>query len=273
MPLHLPPDISGFIGNAALQSDAVADAPCAAYKFRRGTDVFSLKASTPPSAPTGYSVAREADILRWLSGRLGVPELVRAAQHDGYEYMITRAVPGVPLFSLMENEDALVELFLEALRQMQSVAVSDCPFDASASMGRRGYDHLLGNDLIPDDYVLPQWPGPATPADLLPRPMGAVPPENLVFSHGDLGDVNVFVDARDALYFVDLGRGGLADRWLDIASVHRNLREEISARAAAGFLARLGLPDAPAKRQYFGQLDELSWIRRQNQSNGQTRIT
>jgi aminoglycoside phosphotransferase len=195
--------------------------------------------------------------LRWLSGRLRVPELICAEQNEGYEHMITRGVPGAPLSSLMANERAAIDLFLEALRQVQSVPAADCPFDASASARLRELDYLLGKDLVADDYDLLQWPGLATPADLQAHLKATVPPEDLVFSHGDLGDINVFVDAREELYFIDLGRGGRADRWLDITFIHRNLREEISASAAAAFLARLGLPDAPAKREFFEQLDEL----------------
>ncbi|PHV04409.1 aminoglycoside phosphotransferase [Janthinobacterium sp. BJB412] len=257
MPRHLPAEISRFIGDAILHRDAVGESPCPSHRFQRGNDVFFLKTSATPYSPTSYSVAREAEVLRWLSGRLRVPELICTVRHEGYEHMITRAVPGVPLFSLMENEFAMVDLFLEALRQLQSVPVADCPFDASASVRLRQLEHPLGVGRIAEDDDLRLWPELATPAYLQARLRATVPPGDLVFSHGDLGDINVFVGARDELYFVDLGRGGLADRWLDITFIHRNLREEISASAAARFLDRLGLPDAPAKREFFEQLDEL----------------
>ena len=70
-------------------------------------------------------------------------------------------------------------------------------------------------------------------------------------------DANVFVDAHDQLHFIDLGRGGIADRWLDIAFVHRNLRDGVSHNAAQEFLKELGEPDDPEKREFFEQLDEL----------------
>ncbi|QYX48904.1 hypothetical protein K3F43_05170 [Pseudomonas tussilaginis] len=59
------------------------------------------------------------------------------------------------------------------------------------------------------------------------------------------------------MHFIDLGRGGIADRWLDIAFVHRNLREDVSDNAANDFLRGLGEPDECAKREFFEQLDEL----------------
>jgi aminoglycoside phosphotransferase len=144
---HLPPDIARFIGHATPQRDAVGESPCPVHRFQRRNDVFFLKTSAPPYAPTSYSVARETDVLRWLSGRLRVPELVCAAQHEGYEHMITRALPGAPLSPLMSNERAVVDHFHEALRQVQSVPVANCPFDSSASARLRELDYLPGQGL------------------------------------------------------------------------------------------------------------------------------
>lgn len=78
-----------------------------------------------------------------------------------------------------------------------------------------------------------------------------------MFSHGDLCGANVFVDGHDTLHFIDLGRGGSADRWLDIAFVHRFLRKDVSLGAAGEFLTELGEGDDPAKREFFEQLDEF----------------
>ena len=99
--------------------------------------------------------------------------------------------------------------------------------------------------------------GPGHAQDLVARLHATVPQEDLVFAHGDLGDSNLFVDQRDQLHFIDFGRGGLADRWMDIAFAHSALRDDVSAAAAAQFLRQLGLPDAPEKRKFFEQLDEL----------------
>ncbi|KQV87808.1 aminoglycoside phosphotransferase [Massilia sp. Root351] len=252
-----PPAIAGFIGNAVLRRDKIGESPCQVHSFKRGNDQFFLKASPAVFAPTTYSVRREAAIMRWLSGRLNVPEVVLAESSGSHEYMITRAVPGVPLSARIDTGQPVMALFLEALRQLQSVPAAECPFDAGARLRLRELDYLLGKGLIDEDYDLEPWPGLATPQDLVARLHATVPQEDLVFAHGDLGDSNVLVDKRDQLYFIDFGRGGLADRWMDIAFAHRNLREEESEAAAAQLLVSLGMPDAGAKREFFEQLDEL----------------
>jgi kanamycin kinase len=196
---------------------------------------------------------REARVLDWLAGRLNVPEVVLTAKSADGEYMVTRCVPGEPLSARIGAQQPVLDLFLEALRQVQAVPAADCPFDASASFRLRELEYLVANSLIADDYDVEK----CTPQELLVHLHATLPREELVFAHGDLGDSNVFVDARDELYFIDLGRGGLADRWMDIAFVHRNLREEVSEDVAADFLDALDQPDAPTKREFFELLDEM----------------
>jgi kanamycin kinase len=167
--------------------------------------------------------------------------------------MITRAVPGVPLAECLHDAPRALALFQQALRQMQAIDISGCPFDSSAEVRLRELEFLISQGLIDEDYDFDAWPGLHTPQDLLAHLRTALPQEDLVFSHGDLGDSNIFVGDNDELWFIDLGRGGKADRWLDIAFAHRNLREDVSEDIAARLLAK----DAPAKRQFFEQLDEL----------------
>lgn len=252
-----PPSIAGFIGNAVLRRDEIGESACQVHSFKRGNELFYLKASPAVYAPTTYSALREAAVLRWLSGRLNVPEVVLTESSDSHEYMITRAVPGVPLSARIEAGQSVLELFLEAVRQVQAVPAAGCPFEAGARFRLRELDYLLGKGLIDEDYDLGPWPGLATPQDLVARLHATIPEEDLVFAHGDLGDSNVFIDKHDQLHFIDFGRGGLADRWMDIAFAHRNVREEVSEQAAAQLLLSLGLPDAPSKREFFEQLDEL----------------
>ena len=53
------------------------------------------------------------------------------------------------------------------------------------------------------------------------------PEEELVLSHGDLGDSNIFVKDGKVSGFIDLGRSGRADKWYDMAFCVRSIREDI----------------------------------------------
>ncbi|MCH7344462.1 aminoglycoside 3'-phosphotransferase [Pelomonas sp. CA6] len=258
LPPELPREAAQFIGDATLVRDEIGESPCSVYHFERGGDRFFLKTSPAFYAATTYSARREAAALDWLQGRLAVPELVLAAANEHGECLVTRAVPGRPLYALIDEGRPVLALFLEALRQVQSVPTTACPLRADVALRLDELAYLIEHERVADDADLEDWPDLKTPAQVLKRLHATRPEEDLVFSHGDLGDSNVFYDeAADRLHFIDLGRAGLADRWLDIAFVHRNLSEECAPGLAEDFLARLGHPDEPGKRAYFMLLDQL----------------
>jgi kanamycin kinase len=258
MEYHLPPDVARFINGAPMTPDEVGESPCSVYRFRKGGDTFFLKVSLRVYAPTTYSALREAQVLDWLSGRLNVPEVAVVAAGTDCECLITRRVPGRPLYELIDAQQPVLGCFRVALGQVQGVSIQNCPFHSGAALRVQELAYLMAHGLTADDADLSQWPGIRSQQDLLAYLWAHLPDEDSVFSHGDLGDSNIFVDeARDELHYIDLGRAGIADRWLDITFVHRNLREECSPQEADQFLASLPLPDAPGKRQYFELLDEL----------------
>ena len=257
MSFKLPTAIQHFIGDAVLKADDIGESPCDVYSFQRGNDRFFLKYCPVILAPTTYSVLREARVLSWLTGRLNVPEVVMVDHNDGGEYMITRCVPGEPLQARINDPASITALFHDALRQVQAVSVDDCPFDSSIEVRLRELEYLLIHGLGDINLDLLQWPHLNTGQKLLAHLKSKVLSESRVFSHGDLCDANVFVDAQGNLHFIDLGRGGIADRWLDIAFVHRNLRKKVSEKTADEFLQGLDEPDNSAKREYFEQLDEF----------------
>ncbi|MEN5201009.1 APH(3') family aminoglycoside O-phosphotransferase [Pseudomonas wadenswilerensis] len=257
IPFELPSAIAQFIGGNQLVADEVGESPASVYGFTRGNERFFLKICATIYTPTTYSVLREARVLQWLDGRLNVPEVAVVSESDAGEFMITRCVPGEPIQARCDDQDAMLALLREALRQLQAVPITNCPFDSSASVRLNELGYLISRELCADDVDLEQWPNLGTPRKLLAHLHATRPVEERVFSHGDLCDTNVFVDAHDQLHFIDLGRGGIADRWLDIAFAHRNLREDVSDNAANNLLWGLGEPDQSAKRVFFEQLDEL----------------
>jgi kanamycin kinase len=97
----MPTSITRFINDAVLQPDEIGESPCEVHSFWRANELYFLKTSPAIYAGTTYSVLREASVLQWLSGKLKVPEVILTAQDDEREYMITRAVPGVPLAELI----------------------------------------------------------------------------------------------------------------------------------------------------------------------------
>lgn len=93
------------------------------------------------------ALSAERDRLAWLSGRLPVPELVGFYQAEGDEWLLTREVPGVPLYhsSIGWEPARIATRFGEILREIHSVDAATCPFGEKAA----------GRVFIHGDYCLP----------------------------------------------------------------------------------------------------------------------
>ena len=86
----------------------------------------------------------ERDRLVWLHGRLPVPELVGLYSAEGDDWLLTKALPGVPLSDKsVDWEPGDVARFLgETLQRIHDTDAEGCPFGT-------------GSGLIHGDYCLP----------------------------------------------------------------------------------------------------------------------
>jgi aminoglycoside phosphotransferase len=95
----------------------------------------------------GDRLARECAGLRWLQGRLGVPQVVAFDQVEAADALLTVAVPGTNLARRAESlhPDSIIEMLASALRGFDSVSAEDCPFEA----------YVPGESLVHGDACLP----------------------------------------------------------------------------------------------------------------------
>ena len=92
-------------------------------------------------------LAPERDRLAWLAGRWPVPEMVGFFNISGDDWLLTREVPGVPLYhaSVGLEPSQVASLFGEILRKLHLTDAPGCPFGV----------RKRGNVLIHGDYCLP----------------------------------------------------------------------------------------------------------------------
>jgi kanamycin kinase len=95
----------------------------------------------------GDRLARECAGLRWLQGRLPVPQVVAFDQVEAADALLTAAVPGTNLARLAKSAhpDYVVEMLASALRAFHLVSAEDCPFEA----------YVPGESLVHGDACLP----------------------------------------------------------------------------------------------------------------------
>jgi len=129
-------------------------------------------------------LAGERDRLAWLAGRWPVPEVVGFYHAAGDDWLLTREVPGVPLYhpSVALPPASVASLLGETLRDIHRTDATGCPFGTSKP----------GHVLIHGDYCLPN-----ILFAMAGRAQGAPPELSAV---------------------IDVGRAGLGDRRDDLAA-------------------------------------------------------
>ena len=73
----------------------------------------------------------EAEKLRWLRGKLLVPEVLFSTEVGSIQYLLLTEIPGVPSFNAVfqNNLTYLVKLLAKGLNMVHSIPIISCPFN------------------------------------------------------------------------------------------------------------------------------------------------
>ncbi|MEV8379216.1 APH(3') family aminoglycoside O-phosphotransferase [Kribbella sp. NPDC056861] len=207
-------------------------------------------------------MAAEADRLAWLAGRgVATAKVVDHGQNEESAWLVTEAVTGITAASWPSGDLATVTRSLaDAARMLHSLPIDGCPFRRDLATTDLLASARVEAGLVDLDNLEDQYDG-WTGGQLLDELRRIRPTdENLVVCHGDLTPDNVLVDPDSGQLtgLIDVGGLGLADRWLDLAILYRELSDGPFDRShAAQFLRRYGVTSDPAKMSYYVLLDEF----------------
>lgn len=166
--------------------------------------------------------ANEANMMRYLQGKLPVPEIIAAEQVGDTRYLLMTRITGKYLCdaTVLDDQERLAELVAEGLRRMWAVDVSDCPTDRTLDAKFREIEAGLRNGTITMEQARQEETyGPdgfASAGELFDWLVKNRPQEEVVLSHGDYCMPNIFCDERGITGYIDLGYAGKADKWVDI---------------------------------------------------------
>lgn len=261
--LNLSKQLSDITRNYKFVKDLEGMSPARVYKLIGSRDNLYLKMSDEKYRGTTYDVEREKDMMLWLQTKLPVPEVLHFEQHEGVHFLLMTEVEGVlgsKDYEQFRDPERMIKIYSDGIKYLHSINTSDCPFDNGVSNRLDELDYLLKHKLA--DVDSSNWEDDTPfrdPNDLYNFLRAHQPKDEFVFSHGDFGDSNIFIQNARISGFIDLGRSGKADKWYDIAFCVRSIRNDIGGNQEYldFFFDQLGTEPDWEKINYFILLDEM----------------
>ena len=255
--------LTEILDGYSCEKDAIGESSAKVYRYHKDDSAFYLKI-----APANDIFRREHEILTWLDGKLPVPKIKYWHEQDGLAYLLMTEAPGklaldYPKDELQKPYKSTIKAMAEGLLMLQSIDISNCPFNYSLDAKLANMLHNIENNLVDMD----EWherTGFDTPINLYSWLISNKPSEEICFTHDDYTPENIFIDGKTLTCLIDVGDCGLADRYRDIALCVRSIKihlgdmgqEEINKHVDLLFKYLEIEPDW-TKIKYYTLLDEL----------------
>ena len=172
---------------------------------------------------------KTVEVMRWLNGKLPVPEVMAYEKDEKYRYLLMNKIPGTvacdPYY--MEHPKEMIPILADALKLLWSIDISDCPKKTDLDTILEEAKYRVKNDLVDLSDAEPETFGEGGFKDaeeLLSWLMENKPSYEPVLSHGDFCLPNIFIKDGKLSGLIDLGNTGTGDKWMDIALCYRSLK-------------------------------------------------
>ncbi|HAU50160.1 MAG TPA: hypothetical protein DCW43_00105 [Clostridiales bacterium] len=234
--------------------------------------------NSPDADPAGAKEAafledqdKTVEVMRWLKGKLPVPEVLAYEKDEKYRYLLMSKIEGAvacdPYY--MEHPKEMIPVLSDALKRLWSIDISDCPRKTDIDTVLAEAEYRVRNDLVDLSDTEPETFGEGGFKDaeeLLSWLKENKPSYEPVLSHGDFCLPNVFIRDGKLSGLIDLGNTGAGDKWMDIALCYRSLKHNADGMWGGKvypdirpevLFEELGIEPDWEKIRYFILLDEL----------------
>lgn len=254
---RLPHKLKQMIGSAVLLQNTVGCSKALVFHLPE-LKAYLKTAPFRDVEPLAY----EAEVLHWLQGKLPVPAVLYFEHHGDYEYLLMSEVEGEDCSRELYRQDpeGMVRKLAEGLKLIHSVGIVDCTLDQGVEVKLKKARSNLERGLIRVADREPRYQGTPLP-ELYAQLLAKKPTEHdLVFTHGDYCLPNIILTDGQLSGFIDLGRAGVCDRYVDLALAIRSLEHNgyASPELVHLFFEVYGLSDIDqAKMEFYTLLDEF----------------
>ena len=188
-----------------------------------------LEPSDTEADPFREDQDQTVEVMRWLHGKLPVPEVLAYEKDEKYRYLLMNKIEGSVACNsyYMEHPKEMIPVLSDALKLLWSIDISDCPRKTDIDTVLSEAEYRVRNDLVDLSDTEPETFGEGGFKDaeeLLSWLKENKPSYEPVLSHGDFCLPNVFIKDGKLSGLIDLGNTGTGDKWMDIALCYRSLK-------------------------------------------------
>lgn len=210
-------------------------------------------------------------VMRWLKGKLPVPEVLRYESDDKNQYLLMSRLPGKMSCDeyYLEHPRELCRLLAEAFKMLWSLDVTGCPRERTMDRELKEAEYRVKNNLVDLEDAEPETFGEKgfeNPQALLECLKENRPEYEPVLSHGDFCLPNILIQDGKVSGFIDLGDTGIGDKWRDLALCCRSLKHNFDGTFGGKvypdfnpdmLFEELGIEQNRDKLKFYILLDEL----------------
>lgn len=251
--MYLPENIRNFIKGMEFHNDYEGMSKAKVVKCTGENKELYLKIEK-----VSDETEREYGIYKWLQGKLPVPKVICRVIENGTSYMLIEKAEGIMLENNLyrDNPHLLIKLAAEGINRLQSIDISECKFDSTIDYKLKKAKKRIDNGLHLEVDHNKYTEGIENTDEAYEYLVKNKPKETLVFSHGDYCFNNFFTDGKSITGYIDMGRGGIADRHQDVALCLRELLD-FPPEYTDRFLKNLKFKPDMNLIRYYILLDEL----------------
>ena len=247
-------EVKEFIENAELKEIGIGCSNSQVIQITKNSQVYYLKI-----AKKGF-LTQEYNALKWLDGKLSVPEVVLFDDTSENEFLITKAILGEMICAetYLNNPDMALKIIKDAFNNIYSVDISNCPFDVSNKYKLSLIETNVKNGLVKNENLKEETLQKYGSAEnLLNYLIDNQFEEELCFSHGDTSLPNIFALNDNFSGFIDVGECGIADKWFDLAICEKSIKRNYGEEYISKFYEELNIIPDRKKIDYYLLMMEL----------------
>jgi aminoglycoside phosphotransferase len=196
----------------------------------------------------------------WLEGKIPVPKIIFYERLGNFEFLCLTELQGKTLeyyFDKIEAEK-IIKQYAQSLKILHSLEIDKTALVQDLDLKILKAKFNLEHGLVPFSELQPENQA-YSPNELFEKLLSVKPPDyELVFTHGDYCFDNLLFENDHLSGFIDMGNGGIADKYQDIALAVRNIYDNFSPEMVDLFYSAYGL-DQPNQNKltFYRLLDEF----------------